>query len=377
MRVDSQNKYRALAAHALKPSSDSPPSGSLIIIDQFRPTENGSQPHGEIVKSSALQWGLSGERVLSIEQNDQSPTPQSPTKLATEVLPPDQAKAAVRTLVVDRFTGTLQMARRNLDRLSDSGTRSSAVNISWGHAKSDQVIEFYANASAAWRAPQGSKHQKQGEILSQNLAHAYGLDQSALLSSDERVAEPERRKLQQALVDGVSQIVDGEPAIKRAKQEWDQSVARFESANNSVIIAAGNGGSLEESLESSNGHRDIKTPTDFSTNILENDQVTSVGATKLKSDGTQVPAHFTSDSSGVDVMALGDLTVSTAQGESLSVEGTSYASARTAATFAELHKRHPEASSPVVEEMFSKGFTKGSQGHQVQEIDPTKMLLSE
>ena len=131
---------------------------------------------------------------------------------------------------------------------------------------------------------------------------------------------------------------------------WDDAVEGFEKNNNSVVISAGNEGTVEEDLESSIGNRQLRLPTDFETNVLENDLVTSVGA--VDGRGTTRSA-YSSESSGVDIYANGSLTL----GEDFEASGTSFSSPRVGVTMAELHRLYPDMTSQQVESLMLSNLT--------------------
>ena len=125
------------------------------------------------------------------------------------------------------------------------------------------------------------RSQEQAKTSLRNQALAFGLDPNKILSEDPKVSGPERQKLVQGLINVTSNTIEKSPDIQNSKKGFDQAVKDFEANNNSVVIAAGNEGQHLERLSKTIGDRELKLPSDFTKNILENEDVTSVGAHPL------------------------------------------------------------------------------------------------
>lgn len=368
------------------------PPGSLLIRDTFMPSSMGDTPHGHLVLSASKEEGFKGNVRASI-MDAPKPTGFLPEvrkaygPLASQNLTKEQALSQISQATQTEASAFLNDQSDYLERQTKAGTTNSAANFSLGMSKASYASELYnkgiqsigqsedkpgAASSAAAFLGGGGKTLK-------NYATAFDLDLKKLESTDPKVYEPERQKLQQALINNVSDTFDNNPALKKSKQRWDSAVNGFEAKNNSVVVSAGNEGDYAEMLESGNGGRKLNPPKDFEANLLQNDTVTSVGATQVSPAGKEGRASYSSVSDGVDVYANG--TLKQQPGQQFPIEGTSFSAPRVAATMAQLHKDNPNLSSAQVENLMKQSLTNPmnvGNGGSIQVLDhaKTKAYLS-
>ncbi len=179
------------------------------------------------------------------------------------------------------------------------------------------------------------------------MASAYDLDYDTLMDPDPARHRPERQRLQQALVDHVSGVVDHDPAVEAARENWRTSVNSFESRHNSVVAAAANDGRINNNLSFRNGGLSLVLPEDFEVNLLSIDEVTSVGAVTTVAGEVRV-AGYTSLSEHNAFFADGDLG---------SDAGTSFAAPRGAKTMTGLHCQNRHLNSDEVEQLLVDSLT--------------------
>lgn len=252
--------------------------GDLYVRDTYTPDIGGafwSGPHGQLVEMAARNQGFQGRIHSSVSEQPVfvKSTPEvvaQVQKLGTEELTQEAASRALSRYTELSNTTFLDDQSAYLERRTEDGVRNSVANFSLGSSKASTVDTLYEHAmlsldsgasAGILQAATGS-----GPKALDNYAVAFGLDAEKLRSSDETVSGPERQKLQQALVDHVSNEVDTNPAIKASQERWKDAVESFESGRNSVVIAASNEGAHAERLIAGNGNRAVQVPVDFEKN---------------------------------------------------------------------------------------------------------------
>ncbi len=355
------------------PQTSSPPqngqesAGNLYIRDTFTPSfDSGGLPHGLLVARAAGNQGFQG-RVHPSIQEPPVVTKTLPevtaqvSKLGTQELSREEALGALSRYTEVSNTTFLDDQSAYLERRTEEGVRNSVANFSLGSSKASTVDTLYSHAMLSLDSGAAAQHTQAaagtGPRALDNYATAFGLDAEKLRSNDDAISGPERQKLQQALVNHVSNDFDNNPAIKASQNRWDSAVGNFEAGRNSVVIAASNEGDKAEELVAGNGHRPVQVPADYEKNILENDAVTSVGATETRTvDGKNetVRSAYSSVSGGQDVYADG--TVRAPDGTDIAT-GTSFSAPKVSATMARLHRDHPEMSSAQIENLMKNRLT--------------------
>jgi len=348
-----------------------PAPGSLIIHDSFErsnqqdnysPLTKNSE-HGEIVRHSAQFDGFQGrvhEREVRTrdDRGIRGIQMNSHRALSTQELTKGQAIQALRDNVGSQTEVLFDTQTRMLNEDSASGARNSVVNISMGTSKARVTERIYTDMLQGLVSKDPAKN-RAGNQAMENYARAFDLDTSKLRSTDPEINGPERQKLMQGILDTTSSVFDNSPRIQNARRQFDGAVRRFEAGNNSVVIAAGNEGEVAERLAKLNNGRRLDTPKDFTQNIFENDQVTSVGATQWKYDEQgklrESTAAYSSGSEGIDIYASGS--VGFKDPNKKEVGGTSFAAPRVAAAMAELHKQNPHMSSAQIEALMKQKLT--------------------
>lgn len=325
-----------------KPNPTNTGAGSLYIRDSFTPSFGFSGgipevPHGVNVAGAAgQQAGVGAKLTPSVGDEPAAIMNFNPEyrALGTKEMSPEQARAALTGDIEYRSTQFLDNQSDYLERLTASGAENSAANFSLGSSKASESFRVYEMALGALG--------KGNKTLSDNFIKAYGVDEAKIRSRDDGVQQAELSKLQQSIINHVSDTWDNSDKIGNSVDRWDGAVEKFEKGKNSVVISAGNEGDVEEFMEKVTGKHQLNVPSDFETNILENDLVTSVGAT----DGKGKRAEYSSESGGVDIYANGNYQ---AAAGAEPVEGTSFASPRVGVVMAELHKLNPDMTSAQVE----------------------------
>ena len=347
-----------------------PEPGSLIIQDGFRPSpeltaeeraKTGTKsPHGDIVAHSATYDGFQGpvvERQLSGSPG-YNVKGHELGRLQSGKLDQNQALSAIRGVIEGGAAGVLQQQSVMLDHSTAQGAKNTVTNISQGTSKGRMTEELYFLPDKMLGGGSAQDKAKAKATMRSNYATAFGLDENKLYSADPKINGPERQKLQQSLADLSSDVIDNSPRIAGAKKQFEASVQRYEAGNNSVVISAGNEGDAKSDLRKSNNGLSINTPADFDANVLQNDQVTSVGATRwFNNDGklTEKRAGYSSESGGADIYASGSVDFNGNQQSQ--TQGTSYAAPRVAATMAQLHKDYPDMSSSQIESLMKQSLT--------------------
>lgn len=345
-------------------------AGTLYVHDSFTPNsfyeaeKPHANPHGVHVARSARRQGFQGRiigssNVLSANQN-------KALAQLTDLSRPNASHADilknVRGYAENISSGLLDGRSDRLEQLSRGGARNSAVNFSQGESKASTTSALYDAAANSWSQDpriSGIERVRARGVLN-NYARAFELDMSKLASSDSKVSGPERLRLQQRLATIVDQTYKTSPVLAASQKRYDQAVDSFESGRNSVVVSAGNEFDFLDKMASDSGGRRIQADESFTHNVLENDAVTSVGATRWFQNGDslkEVRAGYSSRGSGVDIYATGSL--GAANHQKADAFGTSYASPRVAATMAEIHRRNPNMSSAQVEAVMRENLTHG------------------
>lgn len=376
----------------LTQNSRPPAAGTLIVHDLFEQNQfsnghsgglipspyqnqvNRNSQHGEIVRHAVEQDGFHGavvERQLGYN-HDYQVSENAETALIHKDMTQQEARGTLDTFMIGQVKGMYDQQANMLNENTAGGARNSAANLSLGISQASITEDLYAKPFSAIQSDDPQVRMK-GETMIRNQARAFELDPDKLLSEDPSVHGPERRRLQQGLADRARFIIDEHPVVQGARRRYDQAVSDFEANNNSVVISAGNDGEIKQRLEDMNHGRSIRTGPNFGQNILENDEVTSVGATRwYRNNGelSEQVAGYSSESTGVDIYASGSVGFGNTR-ENAESWGTSFAAPRVAGTMAELHRKHPEMTSSQIENLMKQQLTHGlnTSGGEVQVLD--------
>lgn len=354
-----------------------PEPGTLIVQDSF--VSLGGEDHGHTVVRSAREQGFTGPvfvpktPVLTPSSTRLGPPPAKSQlaimELTDKQLDKKQALAAIDSFAENAPTELLKDCTQTLQIASRSGASQTATNFSLGTSKARITEHLYnefdrsrGGSSPGWGGVFGSPSGSTGpQPIVQNMATAFGLDVNKLNSSDRSVSAPEVAKLQQALADRVGKTHDNSKLLAQAKSDFHRAVVNYESGHNSVVISAGNQAEVAKKLEGDTGGRKLRLPDDFDRNVLDNADVTSVGATRwFEKDGQlkEVRANYSAKGSEVDIWASGSLTAPGQQkSQRASTFGTSFSGPKVAATMAQLHKNNPGLSSSQVERLMKQQLT--------------------
>lgn len=368
-----QNALQMQMLHQQHLLTQQPAPGSLIIQDDFQPSpklqaEGGIPPngqvsaqssHGEIVAHSAVSDGFKGpviERQL-VGADGYGLMKHGLDSLQGGELNQQQALGSIRAVVDGNVSGILNQQSKMLDVSTSQGARNTVTNISQGTGKARITQNLYFDPLKLLNSEKPGDREK-GVNTINNYATAFGLDKDKLFSKDPAVNGPERQKLQQNLANVTGDVIDNSPWIAQASHRFGDAVQRYEAGNNSVVVSAGNDGLVENRLEKSNYGLNIDVPADFDRNVLQNDQVTSVGATRWFNNNGQLTekrAGYTNEGGGADIYASGSVDFNADQ--RADSQGTSFAGPRVAATMAQLHRDNPDLSSSQIEGLMKQSLT--------------------
>lgn len=318
--------------------------GSVIVLDSGFDCTDTYEGHGSLVNRTVRESGFSGP----ISRTQVQFRGNAATQLDKQPLTPEQARQALRQDAANLVTGSLNGYAESLNAQSRAGARNSVMNISGGLNKAD-VVRALINRMCD--NPQSLD----------NATRAFGVDQEKLRSSDPKVSGPEMLKLQQGLVNTTNQALDNNPQVARAQNNYNTAVKRFESQQNSVVVAVGNTGAAVL-------HPGVKLPQDFQRSFNVNDDVTAVGASMRGIGRSGFSANERSNIVYAEGMAP---TNNLAPGQTQPSMGTSFAAPRIAGVMAELHRRHPNLSSAQVENLMRNQLTDQRGGY--TELDPGKV----
>ena len=314
--------------------------GTLIVNDFFDNRTGTS--HGEIVEKSSRELGFQNSIVKRQAQQNASTriAERYYSRLDARQFSPEEMKEFTYDYMLHRQVGSLDSVSDELDALNKVGTKNSVLNLSRGWGKAQIMESIYDRTRIAWDQSAHPQSRTVGERRLNKLAPAFGLKAQEIIDN---VGES-RAKFQQGLLSLLDEAGQDE-RLAVAQKRYDEAVSRFESNHNSVVVAAANSGRVLSTMA-----LDAPTPElapDFFRNQLANDEVTTVGATRA-SGGTEQVADYTNQDPGIDFYADGQID---------GAWGTSFATPRTGAVMAQLHKENPEATSAEVEAMLSRDFS--------------------
>ena len=314
--------------------------GTLIVNDFFDNRTGTS--HGEIVEKSSRELGFQNSIVKRQAQQNASTriAERYYSRLDARQFSPDEMKEFTYDYMLHRQVGSLDSVSDELDALNKVGTKNSVLNLSRGWGKAQIMESIYDRTRIAWDQSAHPQARTVGERRLNKLAPAFGLKAQDIIDN----VGDSRAKYQQGLLSLLDEAGQDE-RLAVAQKRYDEALSRFESNHNSVVVAAANSGRVLSTMA-----LDAPTPElapDFFRNRLANDEVTTVGATRASGNKEQV-ADYTNQDPGIDFYADGQID---------DAWGTSFATPRTGAVMAQLHKENPEATSAEVEAMLSRDFS--------------------
>lgn len=326
--------------------------GTLFVDDTFTVqdpaalAEPRSAAHGYTVAEAARDHGFTGPIVGSqslpnlLAVGGMQSAEQT---LRTPGLDQEAALSALDMLVTNSAGGLLDQKARVLDGLTCDGVNGSAVNFSQGTSPARIVGNLYREIEPVLSGQTSSLDPAslaQREAMLANLGTAFSVDPQALSSDDQTIRQQAQQSLVQGLVDRVSQAFDS-PWVAGSEQRYEAAVGRFEAANNSVVVSAGNEGLIAPQLTQAIG--DLSFPEGFDRNVLDAGGATAVGATRWFANGGELEERLATYSNPAEVYASGS--VATAEPEVAGALGSSFASPRLAAVLAQVHGQNPDLSS--------------------------------
>lgn len=332
----------------------------FIVLDGFK---NGESSHGHMVSTAAESVGVEKD-VVQI-QLDQSKirlagikaTTTDSVAMAKADQDPTEFGASLQRVIEEKAVTHYSIMSTEVEALTDAGYTNSVANFSQGTDEAATVEGLFNLSRLAWTAKKPSSVEH-GIRLTQNYANFFGLDSEAILHVDPNINGPARQKFQQALIDHVHQLFSESDEVAQARQRWTDAVRDFEAGNNSVVIAAGNSAGLEEKLESLNGGHDLTVPSTFYNNLLEIEEVTSVGAItpvllEDREEPIEIVAVYNSPSNGIDVYADGGVSHNGRR-----AAGTSFSAPKVGAAMTNTHCENPSFNSQQVEAYIADHHTR-------------------
>ena len=312
-----------------------PTKGALIVVDSFQ----SSSSHGYLVEGAALSLGQP-QNVLRVSQHQsvdgRATMPHVAAigglqqEVATVSLQADKASAGFSKFVSSAAAGNLRLATSLLAGIEAQGFQNSVVNLSQGlDALTLLQLAKYPMGPTSKLSPE------QQQTYRDNL-------QSALSCP----AGASEQQLDNLMLQRIKRELRESPEIGQAVQDWRSGVSSFESAHNSVVVAAGNSGKALKGLTAAGF--EIDGSEDAS--ILSVPEVTTVGASVTSPAGVSL-SGASSFGPEVDVVADGDF-----QGHF----GTSFASPKVANVLRAVHVARPDLTSDQAEQ-----FIKGALAEQV------------
>lgn len=313
--------------------------GTLILSDFF--DDRTGPAHGIIVENSSRDVGFQNSILRHEAPRNESNVIADRyfSRLDNRDFTPEALREFTYDYVLNRQMGNLQSATDELQQLIDRDVRQSVLNLSRGSGKAQIMESLYERLNMAWDQSAYPQAATIGQRRVRKLAPALGLDAETVLKGE----GDSRAVFQRKILELIDQATADERVVN-AQASYDSAVEKFEANGNSVVVAAANSGKVLRLLERDASN--VEVAPDFFRNLLANDQVTTVGATRSVG-GEQVIADYTNPDSGIDIYA---------NGLQDNVEGTSYATPRVGSVMAELHKLNPSASSAEVEQMLKDGY---------------------
>lgn len=327
--------------------------GTLILNDYF--DNHSGKAHGEVVEESSRDVGF-GNAIVR-HQAAENPAVKAAerfySRLDNRQFSPQAMRQFTYDYMMNRQLGSLQSATQELTDLTELGTKQSVLNLSRGWGKAQIMESLYERVRIGWDQTAHPQARTVGERRVRKLAPALGLDADMVLKGE----GDSRARFQQGLLSLLDEA-GADTRVGQAQADYDKAVEKFESQGNSVVVAAANSGRVLNMMA-----LDAPTPqlaADFFRNRLANDQVTTVGATRWSGDH-EIVADYTNMDPGIDLYA---------DGQMHDAWGTSFATPRIASVMAELHLKHPEATSDQVEDMVGKQFSSSLSDYGAWKVAP-------
>lgn len=366
---------RARPSVPLPEVPQSPPAGSLVIVDSFVENERGPG-HGNVAAFAARQQGFRGNIYAEpIGGDDPQQTRQSWPARQVLNMPqtPEFTRQAVQDISRYRQRELLEQVTGDLNKLGERGLRDSAVNVSYADSPMRVANQLLDDVRS------GTNPSSPNFQMSQNVLSAYNIDGGKLGNPDPAISGPERLRLQQALL-GAAERGAQSPDVQQARGQYQEAVRGLQGRHNSVVVAAGNDQEVAgQWAREANGLR--ATPgAGAGRNVLVNSDVTTVGATQWLqgSNGLRERvAPYSSQDAEVDVYASGAVG-NGADVNRMNVDGSSYASPRVAAAEATLRGTHPGASPQQIRNLMSNRLTHAlpnPQGVGVLDYERTELYM--
>ena len=338
---------------------------SLVLVDYFKPSKSDDpMPHGDKVQGTAELLGVTREisrvQVEGSFDNELHRLRKEMLKsMDAEALSPDDRLRALKRFAED---GAVSFVRTKSHYLDDLNSYSRSVaNFSLAYDKAKLVEDIYEELQPAWSGREKDEEKvEKARLRLEAVSSALGQSYEEVLSESTDIHGPARQRLQQSLIELVNSSLDLSPELAEARSDWKRAVTDFEASHNSVVIAAGNSAPVAKNLMRDNGGHALNLPADFETNLLELEEVTSVGAVEHRTasnyDGNiEIPAVYGSKAQGVDIYAFGGFT----SADGRDAEGTSFAAPRVSTTMTAVHCTHPEMTSAEVQDYIISEFGRG------------------
>lgn len=267
---------------------------ALVLCDDFR-IQAGST-HGQWVARVARGAGYQGDLIAVHCESDNQAEVDECVQQWGQAQEPELIRQGLYQTVLKTRLGAVRAATESLKSLGPA--QQVVVNFSLGSSPAMAVAALLA----------------MGPEAHAQFARAFGSEFAA------------------GLVE-LANSTSLDPALLQSRQQFATEVSRFESAHNSVVIAAGNDGELAQKLHG-------RLPAGWDRSDLVTPETTVVGAQG---------SGYTSCPESVTHWAPGKIRM----GQELLV-GTSFAAPQIAAALAQLHQQHENASSRELEELLKR-----------------------
>lgn len=334
--------------------------GSVVILDSFQsnPQLGGAAP-GEL---AAFAAGSAVGDVARCEMARPEPTGTGWILQPQHNTPPDMIRQQLSMELAGARCRSLEGATQNLKGLAAEGLKSSAVALPQAQSPASEVWGTYAGLREAWSNPGGNTQGSQ--VALGNYCRAFGLDAGRIMHPDRRIAEPERAKLQQALI-SLSSDVDKSPQVQQSQRNFQGAVSKLAEQKVSVVTVADSAEQALGVLADDRGDRDnsrpLSIPDNFAHGVFATAGTVSVGASLLDDKGQPMPGQTIGTGDRVHILA--DSSVKMQDGGTTSRYGAAPAAPRVANALAALHARYPEKSTgDVLKLLMEQGTDTTSEG---------------
>lgn len=328
------------------------PDASIAVFDDFRGADDpGQTTHGELVEGEILQAGFEQDDIQRYQVGagvDMGALTDGLANGDGQAL--DNFIESTQTGMLDSTSDALQ------EVIDDPNSKVTTVSQSSSQAEARVTRDLLQKS-------------KDSPEFRGNLEKTLGLPEGA---SDSELA--------QALVNRVDDVVENSDAIKDSQERYDAVSAEAADQGINHVVTAGNLGEFEDELN----QLGVSTDGDFYDSSLSNEYTTTVGGTDghgTASGADDTNAVFNADA-GAEISAPGvQVPITTADGETKVVDGTSFSAPQVAAADAQVAAANPSLTPQQREDVLTGTATTIPQNVAPQSdigagvLDPTAAVL--